>query len=205
MFSWMVSNYSPSPKTGKLLFKTLGLKPSKLLNFGGKIFHGSPHAPPSPLGSISQPARRLLHVSSTLCDTHQGKLPGSSTTSPLLLINFLVWTNRIKNSFTTAAETFITTQESGSLGTLFFPVEGWVCLHEALVISGSESPERRWQRLWNQLEAVGGKRQNWQRERTLNIRTVLALTSVAALNPHLKAPCQPHRGAPRSFLFKYSF
>lgn len=58
-----------------------------------------PTPPRLPWAPLPSPPRRLLHVSSTLCDTHQGKLPGSSTTSPLLLINFLVWTNRIKQFY----------------------------------------------------------------------------------------------------------
>lgn len=106
MFFWMVSNYSPSLKTQKLLFKTLVLKPSKLLGFQGWIFPGWPRAPPV---SITQPApapfvpcsrlRQLPQLSSTLCDTNRGKLPGNSATSPLLLRNFLIRTNHMKQFY----------------------------------------------------------------------------------------------------------
>lgn len=172
---------------------------------GAKSFTAHPTPPRLPWAPSPSRPRRLLHVSSTLCDTHQGKLPGSSTTSPLLLINFLVWTNRIKQFYHSSRNIHYHAGERLFKDT-FFPRGG--------VSLPARSSGHLWFRVAREETATvvksagscwGQTPELTERERTLNIRTVLALTSVAALNPHLKAPCQPHRGAPRSFLFKYSF
>lgn len=87
----------------KLLFKTLFFNLQNCSVLGGKnllglvastpwisITHPGPEVFCAPLWALAAPAGPQV------CDTNPGKLPGNSTTSPLLLTDFLIQTDHMK-------------------------------------------------------------------------------------------------------------
>lgn len=98
-----MSNSSPSSQTEKLLFKTLFLSLQNCSVLGGKNLLGLILR--APWSSITLPGPEVLRgrvwapaapAGPQVCDTNPGKLPGNSTTSPLLLTNFLIRTDHVK-------------------------------------------------------------------------------------------------------------
>lgn len=79
----------------KLLFGTLALKALKCGTAGKPLLVcPQPAHPAAPTDSSA-----LSVASVPPCDTSQGELPGNSTTSPLLLINFLKWPNHTEQFY----------------------------------------------------------------------------------------------------------
>lgn len=102
--------------------KLLGLIPSSLWM---PISHPGLGIVRAPLWALAAPAGPHL------CDTNPGKLPGNSTTSPLLLTNFLICTDHTKQLHHSSRNFSLSPRRR--VGDTFFPMEGRVGVKVSLL------------------------------------------------------------------------
>lgn len=145
----------------KFLLGTLALKASNCSTAGKSLLVCPPTPPPPwapahPAHPAAPRASRALPVASVPpCDTSQGELPGNSTTSPLLLINFLKWPNHMEQFYRSSRNIRGCPGEQAPTDA-FFPGQSRCARGSAC----RQLTRGRQQELWNRPKAAVGKGQS---------------------------------------------